>query len=397
MRIKQLLYPGFFMMIIISLLIITRQCIEEYNPNIDTKDDLLVINGSIVRGMEQQTIYISRSTSVEHPGFLAETNCNVFVTDHMDHKFQFEEASPGMYIAEIDSSYLLTGAKFKLTVETPDKQVYASDFEEMYDGPQIDSLYFASETAYSELRNRYENGQRLNVDVYARDDFTGYYRWKIHETWEQRSTNERIDSMLVGVDSVFITTFKWDTLNSEWVRDRAIPIPKFEYLNKPDTFHICYLDSEVDDVFLSSTSNIVTNTRKRVPLQFITHIPKLTFRYSCLVSQYSLSEGAYMYLHNKLAETKESGELYYTQPSQNQSNIKNIKNDQETVLGYFWVSEMKQKRIFYGGPYIGGLGCSPRKFFDVEDFYLQDPNGRFGEFIFNDTMWSPVYIINGNK
>ncbi len=185
---------------------------------------------------------------------------------------------------------------------------------------------------------------------------------------------------------------KWDTLNSEWLRDKAIPIPEFEYFTKPDTFHICYHDSEVEEVFYSNTSNIVTNSRKRVPLQFIPNGPKLSFRYSCLVSRYTLSEEAYNYWLNKEAEIKESGGLYYTQPSQNLSNIKNINDDQEAVLGYFWVSALKQKRVFFDGPYVGKTGFCHTEPFDIEEFYL--PTGRFGQFIRNDTMYYPVYITN---
>jgi hypothetical protein len=286
---------------------------------------------------------------------------------------------------------LETGAKFKLSIETPDNKLYESAYEEIYDSPPIDSLYFVQETNYSDQPHMNGDGLRLNVDEYAIEEFHGYYRWKMHETFETRSSNTQIEKMLTGVrQDTFITIMKWDTLNSEWLRDKAIPIPEFEYFTTPDTFHICYHDSEVEEVFYSSTSNIVTNSRIRVPLQFIPDGPKLSFRYSCLVSRYTLNEEAYTYWLNKEAELKESGGLYYTQPSQNLSNIKNINDEKEVVLGYFWVSEMKQKRVFFDGPYLGKTGFCRTDPFDIEEFYL--PTGRFGQFIRNDTMYYPVYI-----
>jgi hypothetical protein len=381
---------------VISVIIITTQCVEEYNPNLSTKDDLLVVNGSIIRGNEQQTIDVSRSTSVNNPVFIAVEDCHVFVTDDRDNIFQFVEELPGRYNAKIDLGYLEIGAKFKLTIETPNKQVYESGYEEIYDSPSIDSLYFFPETNYSENLHSNENGIRLNVDMYAKEEFIGNYRWKIHETWETRSSNTKIDKMLVGVKDTFITTYKYDSLNLEYVRDKAIPIPEFNYFNKPDTFYICFLDSEVEEVFFSSTSNIVNNSRKRVPLHFIPNGPKLSTRYSCLVSQYSLSEGAHNYWQNKVTEIKESGGLYYTQPSQNLSNIININNDQETVLGYFWVSAFKQKRVFFEGPYLGKEGFCTSKQFNIEDFYEQDPDSTFGIFRRIDSTYFPVYVINGN-
>jgi len=390
MRHKHRLNQGLLALTVLSVIIITTQCIEDYNPDLSTKDNLLVVNGSIIRGHEQQSIFVSRSTSVKNPGFTALEDCNVFVSDDKGNIFQFEEREPGRYDAEIDISYLEIGAKFKLSLETPDKQVYESAYEEIYDGPSIDSLYFVQETNFSDQPHLNGDGLRLNVDEYAEEDFNGYYRWKMHETFETRSSNTQIEKMLTGVrQDTFITIMKWDTLNSEWLRDKAIPIPEFDYFTTPDTFHICYHDSEVKEVFYSNTSNIVTNTRKRVPLQFIPNGQKLSSRYSCLVSRYTLSEDAYNYWLSKEAEIKDSGGLYYTQPSQNLSNIKNINDDQEAVLGYFWVSALKQKRVFFEGPYLGIAGCGT-DLFDIEDFYV--PTGRFGQFTLNDTMYHPVYI-----
>ncbi len=393
MQLKHRLNQGLLALMVLSVIILATQCVEEYNPDIAGKDHLLVVNGSIIRGNEQQTILVSRSTSVNAPGFIAVEDCNVFVRDDRDNIFQFEEGEAGRYDAEIDIAFLETGAKFKLTVETPDKQLYESAYEEIYESPSIDSLYFVEETNYSDQAHLNGAGLRLNVDEYAKEEFMGKYRWKMHETFETRSSSTQIDKMLTGVrQDTFITIWKWDTLNSEWFRDYAIPFPEFAYFTKPDTFHICYHDSEVEDVYLSNTSNIVANSRKRVPLHFIPNGPKLSFRYSCLVSRYTLSEKAYNYWLIKEAEVKGSGGLYNSQPSQNLSNIKNINNENEAVLGYFWVSEVKQKRVFFDGPYVGKTGFCQTEPFNIFDFYT--PTGRFGQFIVIDTMYSPVYVTN---
>ena len=176
MRHKHRLNPGLLALTILSVIIITTQCIEDYNPDLSTKDNLLVVNGSIIRGHEQQSIFVSRSTSVKNPGFTALEDCNVFVSDDRGNIFQFEEREPGRYDAEIDISYLEIGAKFKLSLETPDKQVYESAYEEIYDGPSIDSLYFVQETNFSDQPHLNGDGLRLNVDEYAKEKFNGYYR-----------------------------------------------------------------------------------------------------------------------------------------------------------------------------------------------------------------------------
>jgi hypothetical protein len=378
-----------------ALILITTQCVEEYYPNIDTSENLMVINGSILQGSEEQIITVSLSTSVRYPSFIPVEGCKVVVSDDQDHVFPFEEKSPGTYAAQIDESYLEAGVKFKLSVETPDSRVYASGWEEMYPCPPIDSLYFVHESNVPDPLYPNEDGVRLNVDVMAREAYPGYYRWKIHETWESRSSNASIEKMLVGVSDSFITTYRWDTLNSEYLRDRAIPIPVFAYFNEPDTFHICYREGERSDFYFSSTSDIVSNSSKRVPLHFTPIGTKISFRYSCLVSQYSLSEEAYTYWQTKVTEITESGGLYSTQPSQNLTNIANTLDEKELVIGYFWVSALQQQRVFYQGPYYGNAGCVSERF-DIDDFYEMDPNGSYGEFRKIDSTYSPVYITNGN-
>ena len=255
MLLKHRQFQGLFALLGLSVIILITQCVVEYNPNISVNDNLLVVNGSIIRGNDHQTIVLTRSTSINSQVFNALENCNVFVTDDKNNIFWFEEESPGTYNAAIDSAYLKIGAKFKLSIETPGNQVYESDFEEIYDSPPIDSVYFINETVYSEEFMKDLNGIRLNVDVYANEENKEYYLYKIHEDWETRSSNTTIEKMLIGVKEEFITTYKYDSLNSEWVRDKAIPIPDFINFNDPDTFHICYLESAVDELYFSNTSN----------------------------------------------------------------------------------------------------------------------------------------------
>lgn len=378
----------------VSIVLLISQCIEGYHPDIPFKDDLLVVNGSIIRGIDQQSIVLSRSSSINSTEFNGLEGCDVYVTDDKNNIFFFEEENPGNYFAEIDSVYLATGAKFKLTIETPDNQIYESAYEEIYEGPPVDSLYFFHETVYSDFYGRDVNGARLNADIYADEENSGYYLWKIHENWETRSHNTRIEKMLVGVKEEFITTYRFDSLLWMLVPDKAIPIPEFVYFNDPDTFRVCYHEADLDETFFSSTSNISENSSKRVPLQFIPNGSRISYRYSCLVYQYSLSEGAYNYWQTKVTEIKESGGLYTSQPSQNLSNIKNINNDKEAVLGYFWVAAYKKKRVFYKGPYVGSATYCSSEPFDIENFYEMDPEGSFGTFRRIDSMYMPVYVTD---
>ena len=75
MRLTHRLNQGLLASIIVSVFVITRQCIEDTNPDLAGKDNLLVVNGSIILGIEQQTVFVSRSTSVNNPVFIAVEGC----------------------------------------------------------------------------------------------------------------------------------------------------------------------------------------------------------------------------------------------------------------------------------------------------------------------------------
>jgi hypothetical protein len=176
------------------------------------------------------------------------------------------------------------------------------------------------------------------------------------------------------------------------------PIPIFHSFNKPDSLHYCWHEAEIKELYSTSTGNLITNGKKQVPLHHVSEYDeRLKIRYSCLLSQYSLNEGAYHYWHNKKVEIQESGGIYFTQPSQTIANIKNIYNDQETVLGYFWTSTVKQKRIFFDGPFDWGdftptLPCRLDSF-NILNYYVPYVT-ILGEFYLANPGDLPVYVVN---
>ncbi len=357
----------FAIMFLLTIAFLSIQCIEEYDPGINEKTDLIAIDASVVRGREEQTILITRSTSIENTSYIPVQNCVVSVTDNRNNVFLFEEKTNGKYVANIDMLYLNIGAKFKLTVKTPDNNVYESGFEEIQECPPIDSLYFLEETNYSEELKKDINGLRLYVELTAREGYANYYRWKLNDTWEFR-TFYHIDEKYIGTVSVGGTSF---------VR-----------FNTTDSLSHCWKHSVINGLYSASTVNLVKNGRKNIPLHYVFgNNERLYFRYSCLVGQYSLDERAYEYWQNKKIEIQESGGIYFKQPSQTISNIVNVNNSEEVVLGYFWVSSLKEKRIFFEGPLSpwGYNALCVLDTFNVEEYINAEPEDL------------PIYLIYDNS
>jgi hypothetical protein len=119
-----------------------------------------------------------------------------------------------------------------------------------------------------------------------------------------------------------------------------------------DTLITCWITHPVDGFYDASTVNLQTNEKKRIPLNYVSNrTHRLEIKYSLLVRQYPLSDGAYHYFNSKKSEIQEAGGLYDIQPVQNQSNIVNSDDPDEKILGYFWASSFTEKRIFVEPPF----------------------------------------------
>jgi hypothetical protein len=68
--------------------------------------------------------------------------------------------------------------------------------------------------------------------------------------------------------------------------------------------------------------------------------------YSILVKQYSLSKDEFNFWDNLKKVNETGGDIFASQPFEVVSNIHNISNPDEKVLGYFQVSAVKQKRKY---------------------------------------------------
>ncbi len=73
---------------------------------------------------------------------------------------------------------------------------------------------------------------------------------------------------------------------------------------------------------------------------------KLLDGYSILVTQLSLTQGAFQYWQQLEATTENLGTIFGPLPSQFSGNIHSVTNPSEPVFGYFSASSVSEKRIF---------------------------------------------------
>jgi hypothetical protein len=326
-----------FIIVFASLILVAISCVSPFTPVYKGDIDFLVVDGSLIKGKGTQVINISRSSSVSQPKYYPVENCHVKIVDESGNEFVFTEISKGKYVAGIDDALLNYDVQYKLVFSTPSGENYESGYQKLLKTTPIDSIYSIKENHYSLENNKYTNGLQFYVNLDAPDDASRYYRWQIDETWENHASY-----MITGF-------YDGNTI-------------KFDADSPSDSLYYCWDTKAVSAIYTCSTTNLSHNIFKNIPLHFKKYdSPDLTIKYCATVRQYALNEDAYNYWHQKEIELNESGQIYTTQPNQVKSNIYNVNNPGEKVLGFFWASSLSEKHRFEKNPFANIIIIGPER------------------------------------
>lgn len=324
---------------LLVVLALFNSCVERYRPDdLYLKKDLLVINAHLTSKPGIQTIEVSRSAHPEAPSFNPESNCFILLLREDGESREFRSSdNPGFYIAELDSLFLRTGMSFQVQVLTPDGNEYHSDFDKIRPVPAIDSLYYKVESIIYTGGEDPTPGIRFYVDfTYDNEDYE-YIRWELTETYEFH--NPRMEA--------FVYYNRWT------VRP----------LEGEDNPRICYITRALPAVHSLSTKSLdygsFTQAFDFVPNDQMEQ--KLLFKYSVLVKQYSLGPEGFKYWNEMGMNLQGQGSMFDRQPPLTQSNICNIADESEKVLGFFTMSGVDETRAIAAD--IPGLDNSPNPYY----------------------------------
>lgn len=295
-------------------------CVTPYTPEIRESVEIMVINGVITDQEGVQYIQVSRTSPIGHDeGLLHVSNCIVEVQDNKDHIYHFLESSPGIYACQMTAQDLVAGTDYMLTVTTENGKQYYSGVEKLLPSPPIDDILWEQTDKPGTNPNRNTQGVQFFVATDATGEYAKSYRWELEETWEYHSTFQT------------------------WAYyDGSIKLGEFP----SDTIQNCWRTLRINDFYTYSTRHLTSDHITKLPINHVSdETDRLTITYSLLVKQYSLSETAYDFWKNLEGQSKQTGELYATQPSGIFGNIRSLENPEETVLGYFSASSITEKRI----------------------------------------------------
>ena len=346
----------------IYLLLLLTSCIERYYPESDEIfTGTLVINAALTNSLGTQTVQISRSDGLIYPEFIAETSCVVELENQAGEQISFSEASPGYYSVSMPEGFMRIGDQYMLRVLTSDGKVYQSEYSLLHPPTAINKIYYKIESYPTVDSDINVEGIQFYLDFEIDADSSEFMRWELVETYEFHNPDYE----------GFIYSF-----------DRVLrPMP--DSLDDRQ----CWITGHVNSLYTLDAANLSSPFYTHMPLHFVSNeTQRLSHGYSLLVRQHAMDEPSFRYWDElKLNSHTQSG-LYDRLPSMTPSNIYNVDDPEERILGFFGVSGVSEKRFFVKD--VAGLNK-----YDVRFCWPASERPRFRYLMTADL---PVYVSNAD-
>ncbi len=160
-------------------------CIERYYPEEEElKTGTLVVVAHFNNLPGEQSVFISRSTTLQYPENNPISGCYVELMALDGSKREFLQYEPGVYRSNLDAQFLRTGEAYCLVFITPEGERYESEFEKVHPAPEIDSLYYIREDHPASEPGTVDQGIQFYMDFEIEKDSGRYFRWQLIETYE---------------------------------------------------------------------------------------------------------------------------------------------------------------------------------------------------------------------
>ena len=317
-------------------LVFAASCIDPYTPKLKGYDSLLTVDALITDANTSCIVKLTTTIQNQNDVPPPVSHATVYLTDDAGNTSTLINAGSGIYKTDSNEFRGTQGRTYVLHIATSDGKEYESDPCLMYPVPEIDSVYFAKDQQLVNNGTQSLDGVSVYLDSKEGTD-NQYYRWSYEETWKFK----------VPYPKKFDYVKTPDYPNS----------PKFPQIK--DVKEFCWKSNRSSEVLIRSMSGAGKGGLLKQPISFIPTglTDKLLIQYSILVNQYSISKREYDFWNN-LKQINETGnDIFSRQPYTVLSNLHSTTNPQESVLGYFQVSAVSQKRknILYREVALMGL------------------------------------------
>ena len=333
---KTWLFPYHHLFWVLLLGWMLYACTEPYAFDEKEFENVLIVDGTLSNQMKKHKIFLSRSYAFDGQP-TSEKGAVVSVISDQGDRFVFVEQAGGYY--ESESVFAAQeNVAYTLKIESQEGKSYTSTPMTLPKSSSLSRIY-----ATATVNERDETGIGIYLDAASASNAARLYRFEFEETYKI------VAPYWTPYDAVVVfegySTFATDVILRETEEQT------------------CYGTAYSDRILLRSTLNQTEDRLEKEPLHFLPiGDPKLQYRYSILVRLLVESPQAYSYFET-LQDLSVTSSAFFTekQPGYIAGNISNVEDPLEKVGGFFRVSAVAEKRIF----------------FELDDFYPEAPQPAY--------------------
>lgn len=361
------------------LILLVCACIEPFDFRSIGFDSKLVVDASLTNEAKEHVVKLSYTFPLDTNLNLAASNAAVAFIEASGNRVPLRETSPGHYVTNSDYAGI-PGQSYQLSIVLPDGKEFLSDSEVMRDPVPIDSV-FAEYTSIpvKDLKGNDFTGVQIFVNANSDADEPHSFRYDYVESYE--------------VPVPFPSAYDWSGSGED-----------FQLVERPQPLGTCYRVGFPSSPLLATTRGLIENRVFQFRVRFISEYAReLAYQYIIAVRQLTISNDAYTYF-KQLRESNESqGSLSDEQLGTMPSNIKNVNDSLDLVLGYFEVAGVTEvkKRLSYHEFLDEGIQteewiCEPHPLLPDPGAFDFNDNNCFsrGEATFNILIIEEDFIIS---
>ena len=336
-------------------------CVEEINLENESFESILVVEATITNENKQQEILLSRSYMFDSIP-IKETNATVSVIDDLANTYTFIETEPGVYKSQLAFA-AQPDRYYNLSVVASNGNEYGSTQMQLTQQTLIDNLYVE--------RDFNENGIE-GVSVYV-DSFdpTGnskYYRHEYEETYKIIAPLYSPEELLSNGVEFPILEADQSSLGLNTMQDLIDFLVTRQF--RPEQEQICYKTVESNTIIQANTNEFLQDKLDKYRIHFINReSATLRERYSILVRQYVQSREAFVFYETLNNFSGSESVFSEDQPGFLEGNVFSTQSNDEKVIGFFEVTSVDEKRIFFNYSDLFTNEPLPSYFLSCDEFY----------------------------
>jgi hypothetical protein len=293
---------------IFILSILLNGCKQPFeSPVSKLSKDVLCIDGFINTGSESSVITLTKLQDLgEKSTILPELKALVSLQEEGGSAVALVEEGKGNYT--LAPRAYNSSKRYRLEITRSNGKKYQSAFVKLTTTPPIDKLTYQLNP----------NGVIILLDAQNANDASRYYYWEQEETW------------------LFSVPYpsKYELIGDKFVK-RTLNL------------QFCYRTEKSNKLILGSTAALTENKVNGQEIQFVDReTGKISLIYSVNVRQHAIDKDYFEYLQKIKNNTEAIGSIFDAQPTQNISNVFSANDPQETVVGFFNMHSVQQKRMF---------------------------------------------------